>query len=118
MERQLDLSSVTARLRACVGCGFTLEVCPGVGTVVVVVCERRLTGCGLTRGVLRRWHSCVKVLPVVECLVVALVWLWFPWWYLAVVGTYTLSGYLFLMVRHVPTFSGVEVELYSVEVVL
>ncbi|MQL94247.1 hypothetical protein Taro_026903 [Colocasia esculenta] len=23
-------------------------VCPGVGTVVVVVCERRLTGCGLT----------------------------------------------------------------------
>ncbi|MQM08672.1 hypothetical protein Taro_041529 [Colocasia esculenta] len=25
-----------------------VEVCPGVGTVVVVVGERRLTGCGLT----------------------------------------------------------------------
>ncbi|MQL67738.1 hypothetical protein Taro_000017, partial [Colocasia esculenta] len=31
-------------------------------------------------------ESCVKVLPVVECLVVALVWLWFLWWYLMVVG--------------------------------
>ncbi|MQM01951.1 hypothetical protein Taro_034708 [Colocasia esculenta] len=29
--------------------------------------------------------SCVKVLPVVKCLVMALVWLWFPWWYLVVV---------------------------------
>ncbi|MQM15613.1 hypothetical protein Taro_048560 [Colocasia esculenta] len=38
----LNLSSVAARLR----------VCPGVGTVVVVVSERRLNGCGLTLMVL------------------------------------------------------------------
>ncbi|MQL81410.1 hypothetical protein Taro_013860 [Colocasia esculenta] len=31
-------------------------------------------------------ESCVKVLPVVACFVVALVWLWFLWWYLVVVG--------------------------------
>ncbi|MQL87030.1 hypothetical protein Taro_019566 [Colocasia esculenta] len=30
--------------------------------------------------------TCVKVLPVVVCLVLALVRLWFPWWYLVVVG--------------------------------
>ncbi|MQL90624.1 hypothetical protein Taro_023218 [Colocasia esculenta] len=36
----------------------------------------------------RQWDSdfCVKVLPIVECFVVALVWLRFPWWYLVVVG--------------------------------
>ncbi|MQL85702.1 hypothetical protein Taro_018216 [Colocasia esculenta] len=37
------------------------------------------------------WHSCVKVLPVVECLVVALVWLWFSWWYLMVVEVVSVA---------------------------
>ncbi|MQL68953.1 hypothetical protein Taro_001244 [Colocasia esculenta] len=58
-------------------------------------------------------------------------WLWFDplwcawrhsctgtlWWYLVVVGTCTLRGYQFLVVRGVPAFSGVKVELCSVEVV-
>ncbi|MQL90904.1 hypothetical protein Taro_023502 [Colocasia esculenta] len=101
------------------GVVLPVEVCSGVGTIVVVVCERRLIGCGLTHVVCPVVGTVVsRFLPVVECLVVALVWLWFPWWYLLVVGTCTLSGYLFLVVRCVPAFSGVVVELCSVEVVL
>ncbi|MQL82685.1 hypothetical protein Taro_015161, partial [Colocasia esculenta] len=65
MELQLDLTSVTARLRV-----LPVEVCLGVGTVVIVVSERRLTSCGLlSGGVPSWWHSCVYV----------------PWWYLVVV---------------------------------
>ncbi|MQL84349.1 hypothetical protein Taro_016853 [Colocasia esculenta] len=47
------------------------------------------SGCGLS---VTRWHSCAKVLPVVECLMVALVWLWFLWWYLVVVGGVPRNG--------------------------
>ncbi|MQM07327.1 hypothetical protein Taro_040158 [Colocasia esculenta] len=43
VERQLDLTSVTARLRV-----PPVVVCHGVGTVIVVVGERKLTSCGLT----------------------------------------------------------------------
>ncbi|MQL71823.1 hypothetical protein Taro_004178 [Colocasia esculenta] len=61
VERQLDLTSVTARLR-----GSSCAVLSGVGTDVVVVSERRLTGCGLTGyGVPWWWHSCICVSVVV-----------------------------------------------------
>ncbi|MQL79630.1 hypothetical protein Taro_012079 [Colocasia esculenta] len=43
-----------------------VEVCHGVGTVVIVVGEQRLTGCGLTGcGVTWWWHGCVCVSVVV-----------------------------------------------------
>ncbi|MQM16869.1 hypothetical protein Taro_049830 [Colocasia esculenta] len=48
-----------------------------------------------------RRHSCAEAL----------------WWYLVVIGTYTPCGYLFLVVRYVPVFSGGVVELCSMEVV-
>ncbi|MQL98689.1 hypothetical protein Taro_031403 [Colocasia esculenta] len=68
VERQLDPTSVTARLRVVVLC---VEVCHGVGTVVIVVSERRLTAFGLIGcGVPSWWHSCVCV----------------PWWYLVMLG--------------------------------
>ncbi|MQM01590.1 hypothetical protein Taro_034348 [Colocasia esculenta] len=40
----------------------------------------------------------------------------FPWWYLVVVGSCTLCGYLFLVVHCVPIFPSSVVELCSVEV--
>ncbi|MQM16652.1 hypothetical protein Taro_049610 [Colocasia esculenta] len=62
----LDLTSVTARLRV-----LPVEVCHGVGTIVIVVSERRLTGCGLIGcGVASWWHNYVCV----------------PWWYLMMLG--------------------------------
>ncbi|MQL76975.1 hypothetical protein Taro_009377 [Colocasia esculenta] len=39
------------------------------------------------------------------------------WWYLVIVGTCTLCGYQFLVLRYVSVFSGGVVELCSVEVV-
>ncbi|MQM12421.1 hypothetical protein Taro_045338, partial [Colocasia esculenta] len=78
VERQLDLSSLT--------------VCPGVGTVVVVVGERRLTGCGLT----------LVVCPVVGTVVSRFC----PWWSAL---WWHWFGYGFR--------GGVVVELCSVEVV-
>ncbi|MQM02169.1 hypothetical protein Taro_034933 [Colocasia esculenta] len=43
VELQLDLTSMTARLRV-----LPVEMLHGVGTVVVVISEQRLTSCGLT----------------------------------------------------------------------
>ncbi|MQM12796.1 hypothetical protein Taro_045714, partial [Colocasia esculenta] len=60
--------------------------------------------CAVTLGLWFYPLSCDKVSPMVKCLVVTLVWLWFPWWYLVVVGTYTLCGYLFLVVHGLPAF--------------
>ncbi|MQM21620.1 hypothetical protein Taro_054663, partial [Colocasia esculenta] len=81
VERQLEISSVTTRLRgsSCVvlsgldaGVMNQSSVCPGVGTVVVVVCERRLIGCGLTH----------VVCPIVG-IVVSWFYLWWSalWWH-------------------------------------
>ncbi|MQL98482.1 hypothetical protein Taro_031188 [Colocasia esculenta] len=47
---KLDLSSVTARLRI-----LPVEVCLGVDTIVIVVSEQRLTGCGLIGGGVPSW---------------------------------------------------------------
>ncbi|MQM07117.1 hypothetical protein Taro_039952, partial [Colocasia esculenta] len=89
----------------------------GVDTIVVVVGERRLTSCGLTLVVCPVVGTCVKLLHEAMRLVLALVRLWFLCWYLVVVGTCTLRGYLFLVVRCVPVFSDIVEELCSVKVV-
>ncbi|MQL77179.1 hypothetical protein Taro_009576 [Colocasia esculenta] len=71
----LDLTSVTPVLVVV----LPVEVCHGVGTVFIVVSERRLTGCGLIGcGVPSCWHSSVCVL---WCVCV-------PWWYLVVVAVW------------------------------
>ncbi|MQM22762.1 hypothetical protein Taro_055820, partial [Colocasia esculenta] len=92
VERQLDLSSVTARLRVV---ALPVEVCPGVGTVVVVVSERRLTGCGLLREV---FSLLAYVLRFCH-------------------GGVPCAGTVVFVVSVVVPRGGVEVELCSVEVV-